>query len=528
MSRFRYRLIQIFVVSSFFLIVGRLFYLQIIQGPNFHKRVKQLHQSIKSEINRGEITDKFGKTLAMDIERYTLEYNPVAASKKESKEALALKLGAIFDFTESSRKLLYSKYSQTLAYNLTREQVKMIRGINSPSLYLRRVITRFYPEDSFASHILGYVDSYGKPRQGAELYFQEVLENHTENKLELSLDSRLQGFAEDKLSKHLEKSKARRGTVIVMKVRTGEILAWATAPSFNPNLYQEYSLEDMKNWSLVDVYQPGSIFKIITVASALNSKTIDLDYKFVDKGYITVDRWRIQNHDYSASRTKAEELSLTQLFQRSSNPFSAHLGLKMGNDTFFDYLSQFGFGNKTNIELPGESAGILRDKSTWMNSDLASTAIGQGAISVTPIQVLTAINTIANDGAWIKPTILKLNSSNQNLKTKVKILEPKIAKAIQKMLAESVAANIKDKHANSGKVEGLSIAGKTGTAQKLENGRYSGYRTVASFIGFFPAEKPQYISLVVIDDPKTDGGWGDTVAGPLFNQVANYCRNLYL
>jgi cell division protein FtsI/penicillin-binding protein 2 len=161
-----------------------------------------------------------------------------------------------------------------------------------------------------------------------------------------------------------------------------------------------------------------------------------------------------------------------------------------------------------------------------MNSDLASTAIGQGAISVTPIQVLTAINTIANDGAWIKPTILKVNSNNQNLKTKVKILEPKIAKAIQKMLAESVAANIKDKHANSGKVEGLSIAGKTGTAQKLENGRYSGYRTVASFIGFFPAEKPQYISLVVIDDPKTDGGWGDTVAGPLFNQVANYCRYL--
>lgn len=528
MSRFRYRLIQMFVVTSFFAIVGRLFYLQILQGPSSYKRVKQMHQSIKSEINRGELTDKFGKTLAMDIERYTLEYNPVAASKKENKEELARKLGAIFEFTESSRRLLYSKYSQTLAYNLTREQVKMIRKINSPSLYLRRVITRFYPEDTFASHILGYVDSYGNPRQGAELYFKDVLENHPEIKLQLSLDSRLQGFAEDKLAKHIEKSKAQRGTVIVMKVKTGEISAWATYPSFNPNLYQDYKLEDMKNWSLVDVYQPGSIFKIVTVASALDSKTIEPDYTFLDQGYITVDRWRIQNHDYVAGRTKADVLTLTQLFQRSSNPFSAHLGLKMGSDVFFDYLTKFGLGKKTGIELPGESAGILRDKATWMNSDLASTAIGQGAISVTPIQVLAAINTIANNGVWIKPTILKVNAANQNMKTRVKILDPKIAKAIQKMLANSVEKNIKEKHANSGKVEGLRIAGKTGTAQKLENGRYSGYRTVASFIGFFPAEKPQYIAFVVIDDPKTDGGWGDTVAGPLFNQVANYCKNLYL
>jgi len=528
MSLFRYRLIQAFVVISFFAIVSRLFYLQIIQGPSFYKRVKQLHQTVKSEINRGEITDKFGKTLAMDIERYTLEYNPVANSKKENKEELARKLGAIFEFTESSRRLLYSKYSQTLAHNLTREQVKLIKKINSPSLYLRRVITRFYPEDSFASHILGYVDAYGTPRQGVELFFKDTLENHPETKLQLSIDSRLQGFAEDKLLKHIDKTKSAKGSVIVMKVNTGEILAWATVPSFNPNLYQEYKLEDMKNWSLVDVYQPGSIFKTVTVSSALDSKTIDADYKFVDQGYITVDKWRIQNHDYVAGRTKPAELGLTELFQRSSNPFSAHLGLKMGKDVFYEYLVKFGIGAKTNIELPGESSGILRDKSTWMNSDLASTAIGQGAMSVTPIQVLAAINAIANDGVWIKPTIIKLGAENQNLKTRVKVIDPKVAKQVQRMLADSVMKNIKEKHANAGKVEGLKIAGKTGTAQKLENGRYSGYRTVASFIGFFPADNPKYLSLVVIDDPKTDGGWGDTVAGPLFNQVANYCKNLYL
>ena len=161
MSKFRYRLIQFLVLASFFVVIARLFDLQVLQGSKFYKRVKQLRTNVKSVITRGEIVDRAAKTLAMDIERYTLEYNPCAASKKENKSLLAKKLRAIFDFPESSKKLLYKDSSQTLAFNLTREQMKQIRAINSPSLYMRKVITRFYPEDSFASHILGYVDLYG-------------------------------------------------------------------------------------------------------------------------------------------------------------------------------------------------------------------------------------------------------------------------------------------------------------------------------------------------------------------------------
>ncbi|MCH2228033.1 MAG: penicillin-binding protein 2 [Candidatus Caenarcaniphilales bacterium] len=529
MSKFRYRLIQFLVLASFFVVIARLFDLQVLQGSKFYKRVKQLRTNVKSVITRGEIVDRAAKTLAMDIERYTLEYNPCAASKKENKSLLAKKLRAIFDFPESSKKLLYKDSSQTLAFNLTREQMKQIRAINSPSLYMRKVITRFYPEDSFASHILGYVDLYGKARQGIELYYQDFLETNSKAKLELSLDSRLQGFVEEKLEQHIEKTKAAKGSAIVMEVKTGKLLAWASAPAYNPNFYRDYNIEQLKNWSIVDVYQPGSIFKIITVASALDSKTIDSDYKFLDEGYITVDKWRIQNHDYVPNRTESKELDLTGLFQTSSNPFAAHLGLEMGSEVFYNYLKMFGFGNKTGIGLPGESSGLLRSNSTWKDSDLASTAIGQGAIAVTPIQILAAINTIANNGVWITPTILKDPGKHKFIQSKVKVVNSKIAKEIQLRLADSVEKNIKDRWAKAGKVSGIRVAGKTGTAQKIrKDGRYSRYNTIASFIGFYPAEKPEYISLVVIDDPKTDGRWGDTVAGPLFNQITAYVKNLYL
>ena len=529
MSNFRYRLIQILVLISFSVIVIRLFNLQIIQGSKFYRRVKQLRTNVKSLINRGEITDKFGKTLAMDIERYTLEYNPSEASKKENKSVLARELAAIFDFPESSKKLLYKKSSQTLAFNLTREQVQQIKKLHSPSLYMRKVITRFYPEDNFASHLLGYVDRYGKARQGIESFHKEFLEQNPEAKLELTIDSRLQGFIEEKLEKHIEKTKAEKGTAIVMDVKSAEILGWASYPSYNPNFYNDYSLERLKNWSIVDVYQPGSIFKIITVASALDSKTIDSDYHFLDEGYIMVDKWRIQNHDFIKGRTKSQDLDLTGLFANSSNPFAAHLGLKMGKEVFHNYLKLFGFSQRTGVELPAESTGLLRNHIGWKDSDLASTAIGQGAIAVTPIQVLAAINTIANDGTWMQPTIVHNRNKAGLIQSKIKVIDPKIAKEIQKRLGDSVAYNIKHKWARAGNVSGLKVAGKTGTAQKIrKDGRYSHYNTIASFVGFYPAENPSYICLVVIDDPKTDGRWGDTVAGPLFNEITTYVKNLYL
>ena len=524
MSRFRYRLIQIILVFAFFVIVGRLAQFQILDA----KKYRHVNNPNAEKVNqaRGEIVDRNSKILALDINKYTLEYNPLDI--KEDREDLAYKLSQIINL--KNKNLLYSKASQTLAQNLNKDQAQQIRALHSRLLYLREIKSRMYPQGRLACHLIGYVDLYGKARQGSEAVYNQDLLNDPENQLQLSIDSRLQAFAEKALKQRITETKAHRGAVLVMKVDTGEMFAWATVPDFDPNRYFEFSSNDTKNWSLVDVYQPGSIFKIITVSTALDSSTITPDYTFTDKGYLEVDKWKIKNHDYNASSTKSEQLNLQQLFERSSNPFAAHLALEIGRETFYKYIRKFGFGEKTGVEIEGETNGILHKYSKWRNSDTATTGIGQGAISVTPIQLLAGVNAVANNGIWVKPTIMKFKqntSTINNINTRA-VVNLEVAAHVTRLLANAVENNNKVRHSVAGKIEGLRVAGKTGTAQKAKaGGGYASYETVASFIGYFPAENPRYIMLVVIDDPKTDGRWGDTVAGPVFNQVAEYMKSLY-
>lgn len=525
MSGFRYRIVQVLLFLAFALIALRLFQFQILEG---HKYIGKSKKNEAVEIARGEIVDRNQKILCIDIDKYTLEYNP--AETKEDRAYLAAKLYEIVGFNKPD--LLSSNSSMILAYNLNSNQAKAIQALKSKLLYLRKVRSRFYPQGTLASHILGYVDIYGKARQGIESTFEKQLLDDSDLKLELSIDSRLQVLAERALAKRVQETKAERGTVMIMDVNTGEILTWAVEPTFNPNKYFDYPYEATKNWALVDVYQPGSIFKIVTVASALDSETITTAHRFTDKGYLEVENWKIKNHDYVPGKTMPQELGLQNLFERSSNPFAAHLALAMGPEKFYKYIRKFGFGAKTRVELDGETKGILTKFSHWRKSDTATTGIGQGAISVTPIQLLTAVNVIASGGYWIKPTLVKVEREAilENKIPKVPVVKPEIAKYLATLLAGSIEQNIKTRYAIAGNVPGIRVAGKTGTAEKVnESGKgYSKRNTIASFIGFFPAESPRYIILAVIDDPKTDGGWGDTVAGPVFNQVAGHVKDLYL
>jgi cell division protein FtsI/penicillin-binding protein 2 len=524
MSSFRYRLVQVLLILAFLAIALRLFQFQILEGHKYRKVAQRANPDL---VSRGEIVDRNQKVLCIDLNKYTLEYNP--AETKEDRYQLAARLSEIIGFNRPE--LLNSNSSMILAHNLTSKQARSIRALHSKLLYLRKIKNRFYPQGSLASHILGFVDIYGKARQGVESSFEkELIENSTE-KFEISIDSRLQVFAENALAKRIEDTKANRGTVLVMDVHTGEILAWAVEPDFDPNKYYDYPFERTKNWALVDVYQPGSIFKIITVSSALDSGTIGPDYTFNDVGFLEVERWKIKNHDYIPGKTPAKLLSLQELFERSSNPFSAHLALKMGPAVFYRYIRKFGFAQKTNIELEGETKGILRNFRQWKKSDTATTGFGQGAISVTPLQMVTAVNVIANGGFWVKPTLKKVNPQivNEKKSNLKPVIKPETAKLVARLLAGSVEQNIKLRYSIAGNIPGLRVAGKTGTAEKIKDGGgYSKSQTVASFLGFFPAENPQFIVLAVVDDPKAAGGWGDTVAGPLFNEVASYVKALYL
>ena len=465
----------------------------------------------------------------MDLQSYTLEFNPPRdgwAKHMQHKAQLLAVLRRVIGFRSTSK--LESSYTQILGRNLTKAQADQLRTLGSPYLYLRRTLKRYYPQADLAAHVLGYVDIFGEARQGIEARYEERLLDEPDDKFELSLDSRLQVLIEKALKEHVIKTKAEKAAVIVLKTKTAEVLSWAAYPDYNPNKYFKYSPINMKNWSLSDVYQPGSIFKVVTVSSALDSATIPYDYHFLDEGYLQVDKWKIKNHDYIKGKTEPVDLDLQALFARSSNPFSAHVALKMGAGVFFDYIKAYGFGSKTGIEMAGESRGLLKSKNKWRNSDVAATGIGHGAISVTPLQMVTAINVIANHGKWIRPTVLKRRGYEIPKEDIRQVVRPEIADYIANLLRKSVAYNLEFKHSIAGRVPGLSIAGKTGTAEKIEKGRYSHRRTVASFLGFFPAENPRYIAIAVVDDPKTDGGWGDTVAGPLFNKVAQFCKNLYL
>lgn len=521
MSRFRYQFTLVFIALMFLGLVAKLFYFQVIKKSEL--QVDRSRFEKKIPISRGEIVDRNSKILAVDMNKYTLEFNPVKSS--EDKDLLFKNLQRIIGL--KNKNLVYANRSITLAHNLTKIQADKIRKLHSKYLYLRKIKSRIYPQGALASHVLGYVDLYGKARQGIEFEYEDFLQEHASSSLKLSLDSRLQNYAQKVLAQRMEESKASKGAVVVMKVSTGELLTWAVKPDFDPNKYFDYDSSFRNNWSLVDVYQPGSVFKIMTVSSALDSMTIDRFYTYEDVGYIKVDNWRIKNHDYHPKKTKAEKLNLQGLFARSSNPFSAHLALKMGPEVFYKYIRAFGFGSKTGVEISGETNGIVRAPGKWRDSDTATTGIGQGMISVTPLQLLTAVNTVANNGYKVKPTLFKV-SDYSSIEKEAIILEENAA-LIRKLLTNAIKYNVEERHAISGNVPGLSIAGKTGTAQKIKaGGGYSHKNTIASFIGFFPAENPLYTVLVVIDDPKTDGRWGDTIAGPVFNKVAAYMKSLYL
>lgn len=519
MSLFRYRLFQIFVILAFAVIFARLFDLQIIQGHKLSKAAKKFHSKAKEAIFRGEIVDRFNKVLALDISKYTLEYNP--SNKEPDRELLATEVANLLGLKKAPK---LKGSSLTIGRNLTKKQADAIKKLGSHSLRLSKTMQRLYPQNVLASHVLGYVDLYGKARKGIEAKYEEFLTKNPNKKIELSIDSRLQAFTEKALAKRIKRTKAKRGTVLVMDSETGELVTWAVQPSYNPNKYFQEPIAHIKNWTAIDVYQPGSIFKIVTTAAAIESETISTEYKFVDKGFIKVDKWKISNHDYNSNKYQSVELNLKGLFARSSNPFAAHIALKMGAETFYKFIKAFGIGSKTGIELIGESNGILKDYTKWRKSDIASTGIGQGAISVTPLQLLSAVNVVANKGIWVRPTLLKTNTKA----TGKRVISETTAQTIASLLKQSIAYNLKEKNSRAGKVDGVQVAGKTGTAQKAKpGGGYFRHKTIASFLGFFEINKHKFIILTIVDDPETDGRWGDTVAGPLFNKIATYIKDLY-
>jgi cell division protein FtsI (penicillin-binding protein 3) len=336
--------------------------------------------------------------------------------------------------------------------------------------------------------------------------------------LVLTIDQTIQYLTELELADQVKKSKALGGTAIVMDPHSGEILAMASYPSFNPNHYAKYSPEHWRNHAILSIYEPGSTFKIFTAATALEERLAEPDEP-IDcmNGAIVVGKHRIRDHK------RYGVLPVREVVAFSSNVGAVQLGFRIGKERFEKYIRMFGFGAPTEIDLPGEAKGLLRSSSQWPTITLANISMGQG-IGVTPLQLVTAVSSIANGGYRVKPHLVQRQRRLGNTRrvnhelesTPVRILSNRTAGEITEMLTGVVRKGT----AKRSQLEGFSAAGKTGTAQKIDsNGRYSHSRFVASFVGFAPTERPAVAIVVTVDEPRGQY-YGGEVAAPVFRSIA--------
>ena len=533
--------IEVIIGLCFFTILGQLFYVQVIKSPGLISQFKSAFNK-KSCFIRGDIRDRFGNLLVLDVITYDL-YNNVKDFNKISEEEIN-NLQTILELNNDTViKKLHQKINTKIAGNLNQATAKKIKSLETGLVYLVPKVTRKYPHKTLASHIVGFVNADHIGQHGVEYFYEDLLkkENNSSQGLSpfpkgtdivLTIDSVLQQYAEDRLNESIKKTHAEKGTILIISPKTGEIFTWAVYPSFDPNKF--FKEKSIKNWALTDVYEPGSTFKIFTVSSGLETMVIDKTSTFYDPGFLKVGNRTIRNHHGHKPRT----VDLLELFKQSSNVASGQIGLKMSPKDFYTQIKKFKFSEKTMIDLAGESKGLLTPYKEWKTIDQATTAIGQGSISVTPLQLASGTCSIANNGLWIQPHVLKgiwepnymlINEGPYKFISE-QILSKETANYVSNLLGQSVKENVEAMAYIAGNIPGYSVAGKTGTAQKVNpNGKgYLPGHTIASFIGYFPVNNPEILILVVIDDPKTEGQWGNTVAGPVFNDVGSFAAKRLL
>ena len=358
----------------------------------------------------------------------------------------------------------------------------------------------------------------------------EALVYQDDLRLQLTLDNRLQRAAASTLAAQLQKFKAKRGAVMVMDVRDGSILALVTLPTYDPNHYYNENVELFRNWAVSDLYEPGSTFKPINVAIALDAGAITPNDTIYDEGQIQRGGWPIQNHDFSTAGGGGV-LSMSQVLQRSSNVGMVHIMERVEPQTYYEALQKLGIGDPVDTDLPLATPGQLRDRALFLESvvDRATSAFGQG-VSLTPLQMLQLHGILANGGRWIRPHVLRGLVDDQgevawapDPPEERVIFTPETCRAVLGMMEDVVTLGT----AGGAKVSGYRIGGKTGTAQKADNGIYIPGARITSFVGVLPVNDPRYVVFAVIDEPEGENAYGSTVAVPIVNQVLSALITLY-
>ena len=551
-SSFRNRVkVRLIFVSSLLLLfavslIARLANLQITQHKTLlAKSEKQPHHgNLKTYFGRGAIFDRNGNKLATNLVVESVFVVPQEVrDRKYTSKVLASALGQNYD--RVYKEVSSNKQFAWIKRKASTDEIIHLKKAALSGVRFRSEQKRFYPKRELAANVIGFVgtDDYGlagieQTYQGklkGMVYSQPIKQDGRGRNIQnlgslsrsnlgnydlmLTLDEVIQFTAEYHLTKQVERYKADSGMAVVMNPNSGEIYAMANVPQFNPNNYNKFTPETRRNNTVVSSYEPGSIFKPIVAAAALdNGIAQPHDKFFCENGSFKIGGRNIgeaANHEYGS-------LSMQQIIAKSSNIGAIKIAQKLGKDSFYEYIRKFGFGEKTSIRLPGVSSGLLGKRKNWNERSLASISFGQ-EIAVTPLQMVVALSAIANGGTLMEPHIAKALMRDGKI---IKEIKPKkirrvISEKTSRQMMEILKFVVENGTGKKAAIDGFEVAGKTGTAQKYiaETQSYSKTEFISSFIGYAPADNPRLAILVMIDNPKGHH-WGGVVAAPVFVKIA--------
>lgn len=555
-------IIKIFFALFLFAISTRLFYWQIVKASQLQARAEnQYFKDVKVGAIRGKILYSDNFILVSTNPVYNVFANPKLLYP-DQKIAVAHNVAKIIknddvDLNELEilikEKLSKDLYWILLGKNLNIEEKNEIEKLKLPGIGFEQLSGRFYPEGSMAAHLLGFVAADAKGQSagyfGVEGYYDRELrgvtgsvrsekdafglpilignffENNVRdgNDLVLNIDRTVQFYVEQALKTGIEKYRAKAASAIVMEPKTGAILALATFPNYDPLNYYDFPKEYFKNSIVADQYEPGSTFKVLVMAAAVNEELVKPDTKCdicegpVNLGGFTIRTW---NNKYYP------DTSMKDVIVHSDNTGMVFTAQKLGLDKFYSYIENFGFNGSTGVDLQDESSPGLRSKKDWREIDLATASFGQG-IAVTPIQMIRAVSAIANGGNLVEPHIVKkIIGGRGEFEIRPKIIRQVLKESTTKVITEMMVAAVKEGEAKYLKINGFKIAGKTGTAQIPVAGHYDPDKTIASFIGFAPANDPKFVILVRYDQP-TSSIYGAETAAPTFFEITKDLLSYY-
>lgn len=542
------------VISIFFVLIIRLFVIQIIQSNWLtSKAASQWTRDLPINAKRGNITDVNGANLAESYSSYDV-YVRASMVSEPVKVAKLLSQVIGLDYEDTFKKVTNTMVSESLIkLQLDDVSAKKIIDANLSGIMLSENNKRYYPYGDLLTQVLGFTTIDNVGQSGIELYAEKYLKGVKGYALEesdvngvkidntlstfippidgcnvkLTIDVNIQQIVENALKVLCEEQKPKTATAIVMNPNTGEIVAMSSKPSFDLNNPPRDNvaelLQNVKNLSIVDIYEPGSTFKVLTTATALEEKVTTPNEGFYDPGYRIVDGekikcWKLIGHG---------QQTMTDGLCNSCNSVFVDLALRLGADTMYEYFEKYGFGSPLGVDFLGEASGILMDKESAKRVDLARMGFGQ-AIAVSPIQLITAICSVLNGGNLLKPYFIKeVTDVNGKMvyHNQPTVLNKTISEGTSAQIREMLEKVVTKSNAINAFIPGYRVSGKTGTSQKYEDGKIV-QKYVSSFVGAFPADKPEYVVLVIADEPSAGNYFGSVVATPyaklIFEGIINY------